>query len=127
LATNSTSRQAFAALNDNQKIQLKGNLAAMFDLVKTRDDMNGVKKPNPAIYLKVAEELGVDISECLVIEDSYEGVLAAKSAGMVVIAIYDEDSDRHRKEIEALSDYNSPGFNNILGKLEKNHGELARV
>jgi len=40
------------------------------------------KKPDPAIYLLAAEELGVDPARCVVIEDSKIGLLAAKAAGM---------------------------------------------
>lgn len=39
-------------------------------------------KPDPAIFLKTAELLGVKPQECLVIEDSSHGVSAAKAAGM---------------------------------------------
>lgn len=40
------------------------------------------KKPDPAIYLLAAKELGVDPRRCTVIEDSRIGLLAAKAAGM---------------------------------------------
>lgn len=39
-------------------------------------------KPAPEIYLKAAENLGVEPSECVVIEDSFNGVLSGKAAGM---------------------------------------------
>ena len=56
-----------------------------FDFVATRDDVeNG--KPDLEICQLVAEELGVQVSECLVIEDSPSGVEAAQAAGMHVIA-----------------------------------------
>lgn len=40
------------------------------------------KKPDPAIYLLAAKELGVNPARCCVVEDSRIGMLAAKSAGM---------------------------------------------
>lgn len=43
-------------------------------------------KPDPAIYFSAAEKLGAAPAECIVIEDSYSGMLAAKNAGMKVIA-----------------------------------------
>ncbi len=46
-------------------------------------------KPAPEIYLTVAERLGVHPSQCAVIEDSLNGVKAAKSAGMFRIAVPD--------------------------------------
>jgi HAD superfamily hydrolase (TIGR01509 family) len=39
-------------------------------------------KPEPDIFLKVAELLNVNPNECLVIEDSTSGIIAAKRAGM---------------------------------------------
>lgn len=58
----------------------------VFDFVASRDDVeNG--KPDPEIYLLVADQLGVPPSECLVIEDSPTGVKAALAAGMACIAV----------------------------------------
>ena len=42
-------------------------------------------KPDPALYHLAAERLGVEASECLVIEDSVAGVTAAHTAGMTVV------------------------------------------
>ena len=44
-------------------------------------------KPHPEIYLKTAEKLGVDSAACVVFEDSYVGIEAAKRAGMKCVAI----------------------------------------
>lgn len=43
-------------------------------------------KPNPAIFLKAVELSGHLKSECIVIEDSYNGIKAAKAAGIYCIA-----------------------------------------
>ena len=44
-------------------------------------------KPSPEPYLKGLELLGLDASECLVIENAPLGIKAAKSAGIKTIAI----------------------------------------
>ena len=44
-------------------------------------------KPNPAVFLKAAEELNVSPNNCIVIEDSISGVEAAKRAGMKCVAV----------------------------------------
>lgn len=44
-------------------------------------------KPHPAVYLKVADRLGVKPTRCLVIEDSLNGIVSAKAARMKVICI----------------------------------------
>jgi len=51
------------------------------------DDRLG--KPHPAIFLRTAEALGVDPIECVVLEDSLNGCIAAKAARMRVIAVPD--------------------------------------
>lgn len=61
-------------------------LSEHFDFVASRDDVEK-PKPDPEIYLLVADELGVAPQECLVIEDSPAGVQAAQSGGMDVIAV----------------------------------------
>lgn len=48
-------------------------------------------KPHPEVFLKCAQSLSVSPKNCLVIEDSVNGVLAGKAAGMTVIAIPDEE------------------------------------
>ncbi len=54
--------------------------------IVTADDVkNG--KPDPEPYLLTAEKLDVNCNDCLVIEDSENGVQSAKSAGMKCIAI----------------------------------------
>ena len=57
-----------------------------FDCVKSRDDVERVK-PEPDLYLAVAECLGVHAEEALAIEDSPNGVDAAKRAGMRCVAV----------------------------------------
>jgi HAD superfamily hydrolase (TIGR01509 family) len=44
-------------------------------------------KPSPDVYLEAARQLGVSASRCCAIEDSANGILAAASAGMTVIAL----------------------------------------
>ncbi len=47
--------------------------------------LNG--KPAPDVFLLAAKRLGFEPHECLVIEDTFNGVCAAKAAGMMCIAI----------------------------------------
>jgi sugar-phosphatase len=44
-------------------------------------------KPHPGVYIKVATELGVQVQKCLVIEDSFNGVLSGLAAKMKVCCI----------------------------------------
>src|SRR5207248_4211711 len=44
-------------------------------------------KPAPDVYLEAARRLGVDPSHAAAVEDSHNGILSAKAAGMHVLAI----------------------------------------
>ncbi len=57
-----------------------------FDAVITGDDVDR-KKPDPQIYLRTAERLGLSPDCCIVFEDAPAGVEAAKAAGMLCVAV----------------------------------------
>ncbi len=59
-------------------------------------DVVSKKKPDPAIYNLALEKTGFKPQECIVIEDSRNGVLAAKAAGLNIVAttnIYTQNED----------------------------------
>ena len=57
-----------------------------FECVRCRDDVTNVK-PEADLYLAVLECLGVGASEAIAIEDSPNGITAAKRAGMRCVAV----------------------------------------
>lgn len=61
-------------------------LRPLFDAIVTRGDVSR-GKPAPDIFLLAAEKLGADPSECLVYEDSDEGLEAATTAGMDAVDV----------------------------------------
>lgn len=69
----------------------KLNLKNFFDVLVSGDYVKK-SKPYPDIFLYTAEKLRVKPEECVVIEDSYNGVHAAKSAGMKVIGFVNPNS-----------------------------------
>ena len=56
-------------------------ISDLFDLKLSLKDI-ARKKPDPEIYLKAAKILQAVPGECIVIEDSVDGIMAAKNAGM---------------------------------------------
>ncbi len=61
-------------------------LKSWFESVTDASDI-GKGKPEPEIFLKAAAKLGVEPAECLVFEDSFHGIEAARRAGMHVIGV----------------------------------------
>ena len=59
-------------------------------------------KPHPSVFINTAQMLEADPSQCLVIEDSISGVIAAKAARMTCVAI-PEKALRHKKQF-AIAD-----------------------
>lgn len=57
-----------------------------FNLVVSADDVKNTK-PDPECYIKAARDLGVDISKCLILEDTNTGVTSAVASGAYVVAI----------------------------------------
>lgn len=78
-------------------------LQRYFTSIRTSCDV-GRGKPFPDVFLKVAEDLQVKPAECLVFEDTVAGVMAAKRAGMKVIAVFDNNSLPDMDEIGQLAD-----------------------
>jgi HAD superfamily hydrolase (TIGR01509 family) len=61
-------------------------LTDAFGVVVSSDEV-AHGKPAPDVYLEAARRLGCDPATCLVIEDSLNGVRAAKAAGMTVVLV----------------------------------------
>ncbi len=62
------------------------NIRDRFEVVHSAEDEE-YGKPHPAVYLTVAEKLGVNPLKCMVIEDSLNGIIAGKAARMKVVCI----------------------------------------
>ncbi len=58
-----------------------------FDTLVSTDHVNFVGKPDPAIYLYAAKVLHVQPADCVVVEDSINGLQSAQAAGMACIAV----------------------------------------
>ena len=96
---------AIGSSSKNAKFILERvGLTQYFDAIS--DGTNITKsKPDPEVYLKAAEFLVEEASECVVVEDAYSGIDAAKSAGMEAIGIGDAYSyDRADYRISFFSE-----------------------
>ena len=61
-------------------------LPQLFDRILTAEDFTE-SKPSPQCYLRAAEAFGVDIKECVVFEDSINGLKAGRASGAYVVAL----------------------------------------
>ncbi|GLY26518.1 HAD-IA family hydrolase [Micromonospora sp. NBRC 101691] len=97
VATCARASRAMAVVSSSPESVIRHALASagldrFFDAVfSAEDDEYG--KPHPGAYLRAAAALGASPDECVVIEDSLNGVLAGVSAQMTVVAV-PEAADR---------------------------------
>jgi HAD superfamily hydrolase (TIGR01509 family) len=59
---------------------------ALFDAILTSEDFDR-SKPDPDCYQKAAERIGAQSDECIVFEDSFNGLRAGRAAGMAVVGL----------------------------------------
>src|SRR5215475_483059 len=111
LATSSVSASARPFLE-------RTGIRSFFDVILTGDEVQR-GKPDPDIYLRTANRLGMATEKCLVIEDALAGVAAAKAAKMRVAAIPDTRFVDPR-EYEKEADY-------VLGSLSEIPALICRV
>jgi HAD superfamily hydrolase (TIGR01509 family) len=86
-------------------------------IVTGKHDMLG--KPFPDIFIKAANELSVSPETCIVIEDTLNGVKAAKAAGMYAIAIYDEDSQPMWEQIIRVADFYAYNYADVYNHIKE--------
>lgn len=59
---------------------------SLFDAILTSEDFER-SKPDPDCYLKAAQRLGVEVEDCVVFEDSFNGLKSGRAAGMYVVGL----------------------------------------
>ncbi len=113
LATSSSKRLINAVLNSL-------NIKEFFDFTwSAEDESHG--KPHPAVYLSVAKALDVSPTKCLVIEDSYNGVISGLAARMKVVCIPEKTHFPNPKL--ALADFQFESMEAFLFSIQRNHEE----
>ncbi|WP_222916049.1 HAD family phosphatase [Natrinema sp. SYSU A 869] len=81
------------------------DLEGEFDRVISADDIDAASKPAPDVFEYAADEIGVPAAECVVVEDSANGIEAAARAGANVIAYrIDAHGDINRSPADEIVD-----------------------
>lgn len=96
------------------RVLTENEIIGYFDQVVS-GNMFRRSKPDPEIYCYTAEKLGVDTSECLVVEDSTVGITAASRAGMKIAAVIDDRFGFDR----SLADFEIENLGEVLECLKK--------
>ena len=102
---------ATSAAEERMKIILQmTGLEYQFDTVISAASIKN-SKPDPEIFLTAAKKMSIKPEDCLVIEDSINGVKAAKNAGMKCIG-FDRNGEQDLSDADIL--INSFYENNIV-------------
>ena len=99
--------------NQNVNILKKAPLKDFIDAKVLCEDVSK-KKPDPEAYLKALELLGANPEDSVVFEDSLNGVISAKEAGIDVVAIYDDSAKNEQELIEKITDYKVDSFDEFI-------------
>ncbi len=91
-------------------------LEPFFNTVVASEDVRGVGKPAPDIFLRCAELLEVSPEKCLVIEDSRNGCLAGKAAGATVWGFR---NGWNQKQDLSIADWEFSSFDVAAKNLQK--------
>jgi HAD superfamily hydrolase (TIGR01509 family) len=101
-----------------EKVLRINNIRHFFKDITGGDDVTH-SKPAPEIFLESASKAGIAADRCLVIEDSENGIRAARSAGMKVIALLghangDLDLSEASRVIHALDELDTNVIRQVL-------------
>ncbi len=104
LATSSSNQLMEAVL---EKLNLKNTFKSSI----SAENME-YGKPHPEVFLNCASQLQISPLECIVIEDSINGVIAAKAAFMKVIALPEQENINNHKF--SIADYKLNNMQEVL-------------
>ena len=80
-------KTAIGSSSKNTPIILKRiGLDGYFDAVSDGNNITN-SKPDPEVFLKAAEMLGIEPEDCMIVEDADAGIIAGKAAGMKTLAV----------------------------------------
>jgi beta-phosphoglucomutase len=95
-------------------------IADKMDSMMSSEDVT-FHKPNPEVYLKSAERVGVSPSDCVVFEDSFSGASAAINAGMKVVGVLSTHTKEQLPPCNFyINDYSEVNVDKIIELLNSN-------
>lgn len=90
----------------------------LFDAILTSEDFDR-SKPDPDCYLKAAERLGAKTDECIVFEDSFNGLRSGRAADMKVVGLATTNSVESIRPLSdiQISDYREMDYDQLSSIL----------
>ena len=90
----------------------------LFDAILTSEDFER-SKPDPDCYLKAAARLGAGTDECIVFEDSFNGLRSGRAAQMAVVGLATTNSAESIRELSDIQivDYSTITFDALSSLL----------
>ena len=101
-------------------ILAKTGLERFFDIIADSTEA-GAGKPDPAIFLLAQRKLAIPKEHCIIIEDSTNGIMAARAAGIFCIAFNGPGSE-HQDQSDA--DWRINQFSEFIEKFEMEENKL---
>ena len=77
-------------------------------------DVFGMTKADEAIYVEAAKRIGVEVQDCIMVDDNLQVLQTAKKVGMKTIGVYDVSSKDVMEEMRAIADKYVVDFADIL-------------
>lgn len=105
----------------------RANLDLIITTLQIKDKMDSLlssedvthHKPDPEVYLKSAERVGVSAADCVVFEDSFSGASAAINAGMKVVGVLSTHTKEQLPPCDFyINDYSEINVEKILALLK---------
>ena len=118
LASSSTKKTIIQVLNEL-------NIKEDFDVIVSGEDFLE-SKPNPEIYIQTLKKLNVDKKDAVAVEDSDYGIIAAKNAGLTVIARKETRFDFKQDKADFIVN-NLQDIKLILEKFEKEKNGIFKI
>ena len=104
---------------------LRGMAEKYFDVTVAAGDIERTK-PFPDPYLHAANLLNVDISQCLIFEDSPTGIAAAEASGAFVVAVPHYVAIAEKPRLKVIKSFENISVADLNGWFELNQRELDR-
>ena len=93
---------------------------SLFDAILTSEDFER-SKPDPDCYIKAAQRLETETDECIVFEDSFNGLRSGRAAGMTVVGLATTNTVEAIKPLSdlQLKDYDGLTFERLEALLSQ--------